>query len=198
MITRILLVLSLLIPVAAPAKTINSAFGFSLDIPDNWIPLTGEEIKSNPDLFDFTDVKGMSKDLLNQVVPLIKAGRVEIYFRPDGSTEFMDNVNALKQVGTVPAQGKPTNDVCRSLPGELSKIFKKATKVYKCEHLNLNGYNMMYLDFDGVYPGTRSLQYQIQKSPNVMLIMTATVKRKNLDAMSTEFDNMVRSLRMNK
>lgn len=205
MILRALVVFLLLLPVTAcveskpapvSAKNINSTFGFSITIPDFWIPLTGEEIKSNPDLFDFSKVKGMSSDLLNQVVPLIKAGRVEIYFRPDGSSQFMDNVNVLKQVGSIPATGKATAAACKALPGELSKIFKKTTHVYQCKRVNVNGYNMLYLDFDGVYPGTRSMQYQIEKSPNVMLIMTATVKLENREAMSAEFDRMLQSVHL--
>ena len=52
------------------AKEYQSSYGFSIDVPEHWLVLTPDELKNNPDLFDFenADFGGIDKTLLKQVI----------------------------------------------------------------------------------------------------------------------------------
>ena len=178
------------------ADVISSAFGFTLDIPEDWIPLTAEEIKKNPDLFDVDKIEGLSPELFNQVKPMILSGKTEIFFMPDSSDNFADNVNVIKQIGRVPSNPKQIAPLCKALPGQLSSMFQRDTKVYKCEIRQVDDTASLYLEFDGAIPGTRSMQYQIPKSDNVFFIVTATVKTSTAARMSGPFHAVMGTFRI--
>jgi len=190
----IIFVLVFLYAGVVDAKLINSPFGYSLDIPESWIPLTGNEIKDNPDLFDFDKVSGMSSELLAQVKPMILSGKAEFYFLPDTTLNFADNVNVTKLIGHVPTKDAEIEPLCKSLPQQLSTMFKHSISLYKCEIRKVNNLPGLYLEFDGATPGTRSLQYQVQKSKNVYLVITATVKNATYELIEAEFHSTINTI----
>jgi hypothetical protein len=51
------------------------------------------------------------------------------------------------------------------------------------------------LDFDGMAPGTRSLQVQIQKAPDSIVIVTATAKNERMALLRRDFEAVIASLR---
>ena len=68
---KAMLVLTLFLVAAMPAyaKQHSSDFGFTMDIPDGWLVLGREEVKKNPDLFNFDNpqLSGMSKDVIADI-----------------------------------------------------------------------------------------------------------------------------------
>ena len=54
----------------------------------------------------------------------------------------------------------------------------------------------LFLEFDGMVEGTRSIQYQIQKSNSVQIIITATCKNTTLDTIRDEFEEIIYSIRL--
>jgi len=192
----ILLLATLFCSYHVNAEEISSSFGFSINIPEDWTPLTAEEIKNNPDLFDLDKVKGLSPELLNQVKPMILSGKTEIFFMPDVSSNFADNVNIIKQIGQVPASPKEIESLCKSLPGQLTSMFKHPIKMYKCEIRNIDNIASLYLEFDGAIVGTRSMQYQIPKSKNVHLVVTATIKNSTLGQMGDGFHAVMKTFKV--
>ena len=181
------------------SKEYQSSFGFTVDIPEHWLVLTRQELKENPDLFD-SDKKefgNLDKNLLKNVVSKIKSGQVEIYFNQKTSdSNFADNINVAKQIGKIPGNNTQLREVCNLLPEQLSSYFGRRIKLYQCILKDVKGLKSLFVEFDGVIEGTRNIQYQIQKSPSVQIIITATCKNTVLNTIRKEFDRIILSIRM--
>jgi len=193
----IFLLVTLLYSCSINAEVISSSFGFSVNIPATWTPYTLDEIKNNPDFIDMDNVEGLSAELFNKVKPMILSGQVELFFMPDSSSGFSDNVNVIKQPGKVPGNKGEIESTCKSLPGQLSSMFKRPMKMYKCEVRNIGNIASFYVEFDGAIVGTRSMMYQIPKSNNVYLAVTATVKDSRSVEMGEEFDTVMKTFELN-
>jgi hypothetical protein len=181
------------------AKVYESSFGFTVDVPGHWLVMTAREFRENPDLinFDRSEFGNVNKDLIKNVADKIRSGQIEAYINKKTSdNSFADNINVLKQAGAIPENKTRLRETCNSLPGDLSAAFGKKVKLYECKLVSKNNLKTLFLDFDGVIQGTRSIQYQIQKSPSVMIIVTATCKNSSLDAIRKEFDRIVFSIKM--
>lgn len=193
---KLILWFLILLPVTGYGQEVNSSFGFKMTVPDYWIALTREDVKENADIFDLSNVKEIPEELLKQVVPMITSGKIEIYFRPDGSTEFMDNVNVYKQIGAVPSDEKNVAMVCKGLPDELANAFKRPVTIYGCHLQTVNNIKMLYLEFDGILSGTRNIQYQIPKSKNISIVFTVTFKTESLNEVKQEISQIIGSLKL--
>jgi len=161
--------------------------------------VTKEEIKDNPDLFDLqkVDLGNVNKDLLKLVIQKVEAGGIEFWFNTATSNfQFSDNINVYKTFGANPKNENNLPSLSK-LSSEYTKVYGKDTKCYKSELREINGLNTMYIDCDGVVEGTRSLQYVIQKSQGVQILITATCKNSVLDTIRDELNNIIKSLRMN-
>ena len=104
------------------AQEYQSSYGFTINVPSHWLVLTPDELKNNPDLFDFetADFGGMDKTLVKQVINKIKTGNVEVYFNQNTSNmTFSDNINIIKQIGKIPVK---ENETLESLRNEFSDM----------------------------------------------------------------------------
>ena len=183
----------------AYAKQYTSAYGFTIDVPAHWLVLTPAELKANPDLFNFdkVDFGKLDKNLLKQVLAKIESGNIEIYFnQKTADTSFADNINILKQIGKVPVEPADVKIQCAELGGQLSQYFGHKVNVYQCKVITFNKQAFFMSEFDGAMAGTRSIQYQFNVSPSVAIIMTATSKDKTTDVIRTEFDAMIKSVKL--
>ena len=180
------------------AKEYQSSYGFSIDVPEYWLVLTPNELKNNPDLFDFenADFGGLDKTLLKQVINKIKTGNIEVYFNQNTSDiEFSDNINIIKQIGRIPVSRNETSKFCNDFEGQLSQYFGRKINLYQCKTVTINNNHFFISEFDGAMQGTKSIQYQFNKSPNVLIIITLTSKNKTIDLMRNEFDDMINSIK---
>jgi hypothetical protein len=193
---KLVVLLLLVVSAAAQARDVTSSLGYKATVPDKWIVLTREEIRDNPDLLDLDKAQGsMPKGLLDQVKPMIQSGKVDIFFRPGDSSEFADNVNIMKQMGKLPTDRAGADQVCQAVKQELATAVGRALPFHTCELRRPGNRNALYMDFDGVVQGTRSLQYQVQRSDNVLYVITATAKNGSVAAMRPEFDRMVNTMK---
>lgn len=180
-------------------KEYKSSFGFTADIPEHWLVLTKEELKENPDLFDFDKKRfgNVDKNLLKNIDSQIKSGQVEFYFNQKTSdSSFADNINVIKDIGKIPENNTQLRELCNLVPKQLSSYFGRKIRVYECKLVDISNLKSLFLEFDGVTEGTRSIQYQIQKSPSVKIIITATCKNSILDTIRKEFNRIVLSIKM--
>jgi hypothetical protein len=180
------------------AETYKSSFGFSIEIPSDWLIMSKQEIISNPNLFNFesSEFKNFDKDLLNKMKNMVAAGQVEIYFNKETSNSlFSDNINVIETIENLPQTISKLHQYCTELPQGLSKYFGKTVNVYKCEFRKIAEIDCLYLVFDGAVDGTRSMQYQIQKSPSLDIIITATCKNETFEIINKEFDEIMGSLK---
>lgn len=197
MALSILLALILVSPVCA--KEYRSSFGFTVDLPSHWLVLTKQEVKDNPDLFDFSReaFPNVNKNLLEQIRGQVESGRIEYYLNQRTSDlEFSDNINVTKILAKIPTNRQELSELCDFLPAELSRLYGRKINLYACEFRKVGGLHTLYADFDGVVEGTRSLVYQIQKSPSVAIGITATCGNTNLKTIRKEFDEIVSSIKM--
>lgn len=196
--TLIGILLFILLTATAFAAQHTSAFGFHVDIPASWLVFSQAELKANPDLFDLNspELKKINPQLLEQISDKIKNGSIEIYFNPSaGGPTFADNINTLKQIGQLPMSAADTKTLCAQLPDELSQAFGKLIKLYQCKHTMVGGRGAMLVEFDGVIDSTRSIQYQVQKSENILLIITGTFKLETLEQERPVFSGIVQSIK---
>ena len=181
------------------AEIYHSSFGFAINIPSHWMIVSKQEAKDNPDLFNFGNevFQNTDKAVLNQIKSMILSGKVEIYHNQNANnTYFHDNISVATLAGPLPQTASETKTACSGLPGELSRAYGKHIKVYKCGLKKVSGLNAFYSEFDGVVDGTKNIQYQIQKSPSVVIIITATCKNESLRIIKKEFEDMVSSIKI--
>lgn len=181
------------------AERYLSTFGFSVDIPAHWTVMTRKELQANPDMFAFDNAAFANTDrgLLKQMESMVRAGRIELYFNQQTSTPgFNDNINVYRQQGRIPRNDAELQQSCRALPAELKRGFGKSIAVHDCKITNVAGLRAFYVDFDGVVNDTRSIQYQIEKSPLEVVIFTVTTQNSTLSTNRREFDDIVGSIRL--
>ena len=181
------------------AETYHSSFGFTINIPSHWLIVSKQEVKDNPDLFNFENevFKNTDKTMLNQIKNMILSGKIEIYYNQNSTnTYFRDNINVFILIGQLPKTVSASKEACRSLPGELSRAYGKHIKVYNCGSKKVSGLKAFYSEFDGVVDRTKSIQYQIQKSPSVVITLTATCKDQSLGIIKKEFEDIVSSIKI--
>lgn len=181
------------------AETYESPFGFTVDIPSHWLVVSKQEVKENPDLFNFEGepFKNTNKAMLEQVKSVVSSGKVELYFNRDTSARhFTDNINVTKTFGRLPQTVSEKDKACEQLPRILSEGFGKPITLYECGFREVAGLNAFYADYDGIVKGTRNIQYQIQKSPNAILVITATCKNQTLQTIRKEFEDIMASLEL--
>lgn len=181
------------------AETYNSSFGFTINISTHWLIMTKQEVKDNPDLFNFEKgfFKNTDKAMLNQIKSMILSGKVEIYYNQNTTDAyFRDNINVFILMGRLPQTVSESKEKCRNIPSEVSRAYGKNVKVYNCGSRKVSGLNAFYSEFDGLVDGTRSIQYQIQKSPSVIIVFTATCKNKSLRIIKKEYEDIVSSIKI--
>jgi hypothetical protein len=177
-------------------KIFNSTFGFSLSIPGSWISISSEEFIKNKNLLNMDSLKGVNTELINQVKQIIMSGKADVIFMPDMTSNFADNINVTEKNGNIPTSDVGIRQLCNSLPEQFSSLFNRVTTVYSCESIDINNHLGLYIEFDGVLGGTKSMQYLVQKSDNVHFTITATVKSDTFNTAKQEFQNSVKTLRM--
>lgn len=135
-------------------------------------------------------------EMRREVFQRIQDGELEIFYRREGqSGTFIDNVNLMLQLTALPESKEQLDSVCAVLPSEFSRVFGRPVGLDSCEVRDMVGRRALYLQFDGAVAGTKTMQYQIQRAPNVTLVLTATASNANVARMLSEFEAMVSSIR---
>ncbi len=190
---------------AAPlalSMTVGSDFGFEIKLPANWTAVSKNDVKSKPDMVKATfEAAGKDKTLLDlprelfeKLKEKIAGGEVEYYYR-SGSPSF--NISVYENAGTIVRSGSDVKETCSLLPDELSKVTKKPVRVHECRSKQLGNVDALYLVVDAYRQGDKYIQYLVQKSPNRILMLTATSSSgKDFEAMKSEFDAIMKSFKL--
>jgi hypothetical protein len=179
-------------------EAFESKFGFKANIPSEWLIITAEELKKNPDLINLQHeaFKSIDKNILNDIANKVRQGSLEFFLYKGGGSArtFVDNINVFKQADRVPQSDSEVKAACRELPAAMSKMIGKTVVVHECGSRKVAGLPAFYAEFDGIVNGTRSLSYQIQWSPNFVLVFTATCNNQSVDTIRKAFDEIVNSI----
>ena len=187
--------------VGARAAEYESGFGFGISVPNVWLVLTRDEVATSADLFlgdgGSSALESVPLAMRRVVYDRVQAGELEIFYRRDGASgSFVDNVNVLMQPANLPSTVDQVATICEILPTEFSRVFGRPIAMDVCEIRERVSRRSLYLEFDGAVPGTTTLQYQIQRSEGVTLILTATAATENLPRMMGDFEEMIASIRL--
>ncbi|MEM1178346.1 MAG: hypothetical protein AAGM22_08385 [Acidobacteriota bacterium] len=177
----------------------QSALGFAASIPESWLILDGVQIRENPELFagvfESPGFEGADPQLLEQMRANIEAGSVEFYY-PDRAnvSDFSENVNVQKGVGRLPGDDSELQEVCPVVETELSRGFGRPIVLEACELRPVGSGSAFFIQAEGAVPGTMMMQYQLQKSTAVTLVVTATVLLDSSSALDVQLDELVQSI----
>ncbi|OGP54867.1 MAG: hypothetical protein A2Y65_08505 [Deltaproteobacteria bacterium RBG_13_52_11] len=180
------------------AKTYKSPFGFSIDIPAHWLIMSKQELKDNPDLFNFESkvFKNFNKVMISKIKDMVTSGQTEVYFnKKTANASFTDNINVIKTIERLPQTISELKQYCAMFQKEIYKYYGVTSKIYKCEFKKMAGLDCSYIIYDGALDGTKNILCQIQKSPNVAIIITASSKNETFEIIRKEFDEMLASLK---
>lgn len=194
----ILLAILLLAPSLLGATELRSEFGFTAQVPDGWLVLSRDELRQNSDLFEdlFSgpELASVDRATVRQVEELIRTGKAELLFREDADAAFASNINIIKQIGRLPDEDE-ISVFCRVVGAQLQKVAGRPIEIFACRIAEDLPIHAVYLEFEGMLPQTRSLQYLIRKSENVHVVATATAADASIGGIRGDFDSIVASLR---
>jgi hypothetical protein len=197
-----LLVLSSMgVVVGATAGEYESGFRFGISVPDVWLVLTRGDVAKRAEIFlgdgGSSGLGSIPLKMRRAIYERVQAGELEIFYRREGVPgDFIDNVNVLIQAADLPSTPDQISEICQILPTEFSRVFGRPIAMDVCEIRERIRRRSLYLEFDGAIPGTKTLQYQIQRSQKMTLILTATVVTEHLPRMMDEFEEMIASIRL--
>jgi hypothetical protein len=182
----------------ASSRLHHSPFGFTVDIPEGWTAVTGDELKKT--VGGMGEASDLSPDtdpaVMEEVKERIKAGDVEFYLRKRGAVaSFVDNINVSKGSGKIPQTSAQVKSECDAAPAELGRLFGRAVMVFECGLREVAGRRAVYMDFEGMAKGLRSLSYRIQWAEDLILTFTATCRTETLNEVKREFNEMLATLR---
>ncbi|MEW6668014.1 MAG: hypothetical protein AB1512_22615 [Thermodesulfobacteriota bacterium] len=186
----------------ALSMTVGSDFGFQIKLPDNWTAVSKSQVRSKPDLvkgtFEVADkdknLRDLPAELYSKLKEKIAGGEVEYYYRNDSPGY---NISVYEDTGTIAQSGSGVREMCSLLPQELSRVTQKPVTVHECRAKAIGNLLALYVVGDGHRQGQKYVQYLIQKSPNRILMLTATAgSGQDFEVMRTEFDEIMRSFKL--
>jgi hypothetical protein len=197
-VRRSMMTVSVLLAMATPAlaSVYQSAFGFTLTVPDSWLALTRDQLAAHPNLLDPSNstLSSVNPKALADLKTKIEAGSVEIFLRAANDKSFTDNINIIRQKAPAPANDTELKAMCSTLPTRLSKRAGRAIAVKSCAFANSGAGKSLYIEYDGFVPGTTVMQYQLPQPAGATVVITATVKSSEISALRPEFQSIVGSL----
>lgn len=189
----VLMVVNLVIAATSYAEVFESKFGCKINVPSDWQPVTEETLQRIPDTISTNEaLKNADKNLMEKVAAQIRRGQAEFFFHK--SSNGADNITISQRAGLVPKEDSDLQKTCARLPAMLSNSYGRPIKVYECSLSRTASRQAVYIEFDGIVDGTRCLQYQIQWSPNFVIMFTASCANDNLDSVKRALDTVVGSV----
>ncbi|MDD5563239.1 MAG: hypothetical protein PHQ91_05965 [Thermoanaerobaculaceae bacterium] len=193
-----LAVVLLTLAVSASAKEYQSSFGFTVDIPDNWLALTKLAIEENPALAGApgANVGTLDPKVLQDLKAKVENGDFEMFFdRATSDAAFADNINVRVGQGKIPGTPDETKAKCTAYAQALAKFAKRTLAVAPCETRTVGALPMFYVEYEGFVAGTVTMQYQVARPDGKLIFLTATCKRASLDKFRPDFEAIVKSIR---
>ncbi len=191
-------VVLLTLAVSASAKEYQSSFGFTVDIPDNWLALTKLAIEENPALAGApgANVGTIDSKMLQDLKTKVENGEFEMFFdRTTSDATFADNINVRLGQGKIPGTPEETKAKCTAYAQALAKFAKRTLAVAPCESRTVGALKAFYVEYEGFVAGTVTMQYQFARADGKLIFLTATCKRTSLDQFRPEFEAIVKSMR---
>jgi len=184
-----LAIVLLMAATAALGKEYPSSYGFTMDVPDNWLVITKQAIQEDPAVYEAASLKDF--------VPKVQSGASEFLFnRTTSDATLWDNINVrLGGQGKIPTTPDAVKAECAAYSAALAKAVGRTLAVATCESRNAGASQAFYVEYEGRLAGTVTMQYQLVRPDNKLVFVTATCKRISLDKFRPDFEAIVRSIK---
>ncbi len=190
----ILLSCSLFAP-ASYAKNIDSAFGFSMQVQDDWLVLSKKSVSDSALMTQKLEKYGFSESGIEDIIKRVSWGSSEMLYIPVGDDQFSenDNVNYIKSFGVIPDK-ETLPGLCEATQEQISHAFQKETKMDKCEYRKHGQLTSVYLEFDGLIDGTRNAQYHVHGEGDLYLVFSLTSTKAYFNKSNLALDVLINSI----
>ena len=181
---------------SALAETFNSSFGFGIDVPSQWLIWSSQEIRNSHErfneAFENNFFKNADKAFLEEVRNKILTGQCEIIFcQNTPGLDAKDNINIIEVRGYLPTSIKDSKELCDIYSAYISNLLGVPIKVSAVGLTKTAGLNALHLDYIGVAANTRCIEHQIQKSEDVIIVLTGTCSNQNYEAFKKYFADII-------
>ncbi len=183
---------------ASSWKTYNSSLGFIIALPSEYLVMSKEELKQNPEILQDMQAaverklpKTTNETFREQAQAKLEPGTVEIYRKPDNRV----SISVRKEIGRLPQSEDELIKYCK----EVVQAFKNAgitANVQKCELRNLGELPALFLVTEMPAYKAATVQYAVQKSSAIHLLFTAVTRTQTLETTENEFDQIMKSLKL--
>lgn len=190
----------LLVPAMAWAEPvpekIQSRFGVSFYLPDDWRLLTSEELTAVDDA-DAEQPMDLPPAMRERLSRQVKDGSLELIFNArEARKGVYDNITLFETRDQVPEAAAQIRSTCGALPGLLSRTLGRPVLLEQCRGTSLAGYPAFVLAYAGSPEETRILQYMVQLEQNRSLVMTLTYQQQNAQTLD-DFQHLLERLEIN-
>ena len=177
------------VPTTPEAQRHVSPLGFQVDLPPGWRPVAPDAVRSGfATLRQQVDHGGATADLLDRIE------RQAL----DGTTDFFASGRDHVQVQRAPAS-PPTDPIalarfCERLEATASRAAGRPLSTQACGRRLIGGAPSLYVERDGLMPGTHTAQYWVPAPHGRAVIFVLSCARAQLEPCRRDFDALVASL----
>lgn len=175
-----------------------AALGYQVDLPTGWHAVDLQKMQADPKILETAVAdankgswKTANKDLTGNVQKMLNSGRIEYFV----NSQYPNSVISVNETqGKLPKTDAEIISVCESLPKELADLAGKPIQVHNCQAGSVADSNALFIASDAYTDGSKSFQYEVQKSPNEILVFTATCPDASCDQVHKEMWGIIRSV----
>lgn len=175
----------------------TSSQRYSIELPSTWIAVTREDVADKPlEWFSLKLVPWADRLEAQALRDAIMGGGIDFFFRLAAETEGGLPVSSLtitSSHGIMPAH-EDLEGICRSVAESLAPETLRQIEIYDCGFRAIGGRRTFCVTTDGILEGTLSASYVLERFPDTLLMVTATVEHDASDAFLSELDDIVASI----
>ncbi len=177
------------------AKNVNSTFGFSMQVEDDWMFFSEKEVSDPVAITQKLKAYGFSQAGIDDIIQRVSSGSSEMLYIPTEGNQFSenDNINMIKSYGFLPEK-ETFPELCKATEQQISQAFRKETKMDKCEYRQHGKFTSVYLEFNGLIEGTRNAQYHLHGESDLYLVFSLTSTNVYFKKSNLALDVMLNSI----
>ena len=153
----------------------KSSYGYTIELFDEWLPITKEFAAQNPDMFNpnHPDFIKLDSSLQKKVLQRIQSGNYDFILKYKNSNKkFPATINVSKHIGLIPKNQNELTKLCTDLMVIYKNKAEKKLNIYGQSFKKIDGKNAVYLEFDGLVQNTRTIHYMVSLGNNEYISFT--------------------------
>ncbi len=184
---RIFFLLMIGIASQAGAAEYRSSFGFSFELPEDWLVLTPAEVAKHyrnetPESLAIDGDQATAQGILDQV----RRGEIEFYFdRKHSTKDFKNNISVQRMQGSQTYTETAVAELCRSLAEELPKVFGSKIDIASCGSAEMHGIRFMAFEYFLPAQQVHVVQYEIPFVADSTLLLVGGAHREGLERLKS-------------